>query len=69
MDRTSRIVDRNTELTDRTFEATERGRTDKGASQGDNGGNNNQPSYLNVEDDPFANRKESKEVNEDDLPF
>ena len=39
------------------------------APQDNNGGNNNQPSYLKVEDDPFANSKGPMEVSEDDLPF
>lgn len=37
--------------------------------QGNYGGNNNQPSYTRVDDDPFANSKGPIEVSEDDLPF
>jgi single-strand DNA-binding protein len=40
-----------------------------GAPQGQNYGNNNQPSYTRVDEDPFANSKGPTEVSEDDLPF
>jgi len=39
----------------------------QGSSQGQNYGNN-QPSYMNGNEDPFANSK-APEVSEDDLPF
>lgn len=40
-----------------------------GAPQGQYGGNNNQPNYTRVDDDPFANSKGPIEVDETDLPF
>ncbi|WP_445478015.1 single-stranded DNA-binding protein [Lysinibacillus irui] len=40
----------------------------QGSSQGQYGGQNNQPSYMNGNEDPFANSK-APEVSEDDLPF
>lgn len=49
--------------------STNTGGANKSAPQGNNGGNNNQPSYLKVEDDPFANSKGPMQVSEDDLPF
>ncbi|MET4562210.1 single-strand DNA-binding protein [Lysinibacillus parviboronicapiens] len=44
------------------------GGTNQGGSQGQYGGNNNQPNYTKVDEDPFANSK-APEVSEDDLPF
>lgn len=41
----------------------------QGSSQGNYGGNNNQPSYTRTDEDPFANSKGPIEVSEDDLPF
>lgn len=41
----------------------------QGSSQGQYGGNNNQPSYTRADEDPFANSKGPIEVSEDDLPF
>lgn len=41
----------------------------QGGSQGQYGGQNNQPSYTRVDEDPFANSKGPIEVSEDDLPF
>ena len=41
----------------------------QGSSQGQYGGQNNQPSYTRVDEDPFANSKGPIEVSEDDLPF
>jgi len=41
----------------------------QGSSQGQYGGNSNQPSYTRADEDPFANSKGPIEVNEDDLPF
>lgn len=49
--------------------STNTGGASQNAPQGNNGGNNNQPSYLKVEDDPFANSKGPMQVSEDDLPF
>ncbi|OXS74895.1 single-stranded DNA-binding protein [Lysinibacillus sp. KCTC 33748] len=49
--------------------STNTGGANQNAPQGNNGGNNNQPSYLKVEDDPFANSKGPMQVSEDDLPF
>lgn len=49
--------------------STNTGGAYQGGSQGNYGGNNNQPGYLKVEDDPFANSKGPMQVNEDDLPF
>ncbi|WP_249645874.1 MULTISPECIES: single-stranded DNA-binding protein [unclassified Lysinibacillus] len=40
-----------------------------GASQGQYGSNNNQPSYTRTDEDPFANSKAPIEVDESDLPF
>ncbi|MGN4127652.1 single-stranded DNA-binding protein [Lysinibacillus sphaericus] len=48
--------------------STNTGGTHQGGSQGQYGGNNNQPSYTKVDKDPFANSK-APEVSEDDLPF
>ncbi|MGY3186475.1 single-stranded DNA-binding protein [Lysinibacillus sp. TE18511] len=39
------------------------------APQGQNYGNNNQPSFTRVDEDPFANTKAPIGVSEDDLPF
>ncbi|MFL1998522.1 single-stranded DNA-binding protein [Lysinibacillus irui] len=47
--------------------STNTGGTIQGAPQGQNYGNN-QPSYMNRNEDPFANSK-APEVSEDDLPF
>lgn len=41
----------------------------QGSSQGQYGGNNNQPSYMQGNEDPFANSKAPIEVDESDLPF
>ncbi|MBU5250528.1 single-stranded DNA-binding protein [Lysinibacillus capsici] len=41
----------------------------QGAPQGQYGGNNNQPNYTRVDEDPFANSKGPIEVDESDLPF
>lgn len=41
----------------------------QGSSQGQYGGQNNQPSYMNGNEDPFANSKGPMEVDESDLPF
>ncbi|WGF40276.1 MULTISPECIES: single-stranded DNA-binding protein [Lysinibacillus] len=41
----------------------------QGSSQGQYGGNNNQPSYMQGNEDPFANSKAPIDVNSDDLPF
>jgi len=41
----------------------------QGSSQGQYGGNNNQPSYTRTDEDPFANSKGPIEVSKDDLPF
>ncbi|MFF5816377.1 single-stranded DNA-binding protein [Lysinibacillus capsici] len=41
----------------------------QGSSQGQYGGQNNQPSYTKVDEDPFANSKGPIEVDESDLPF
>ncbi|AVK85291.1 single-stranded DNA-binding protein [Lysinibacillus sp. B2A1] len=49
--------------------STNTGETYQGGSQGHYGGNNNQPSYTRVDDDPFANSKGPIEVDETDLPF
>ncbi|QTB25225.1 single-stranded DNA-binding protein [Lysinibacillus sphaericus] len=48
--------------------STNTGGTNQGGSQGNYGGNNNQPSYMRGNEDPFANTK-APEVSEDDLPF
>ncbi len=49
--------------------STNTGGQHQGGSQGQYGGNNNQPSYMQGNEDPFANSKGPIEVNEDDLPF
>lgn len=49
--------------------STNTGGTNQGSSQGDYGGQNKQPSYTRVDEDPFANSKGPIEVNSDDLPF
>ncbi|PJO43900.1 single-stranded DNA-binding protein [Lysinibacillus xylanilyticus] len=49
--------------------STNTGGTNQGGSQGNYGGNNNQPSYMRGNEDPFANSKGSIGVNSDDLPF
>ncbi|HGQ2848726.1 TPA: single-stranded DNA-binding protein [Streptococcus pneumoniae] len=49
--------------------STNTGGTNQGAPQGQYGGNNNQPSYSRVDEDPFANSKAPIEVDESDLPF
>lgn len=49
--------------------STNTGGTYQGGSQGNYGGQNNQPSYTKVDEDPFANSKGPVEVSEDDLPF
>lgn len=45
------------------------GGTYQGAPQGQYGGQNNQPSYTKVDEDPFANSNAPIDVNSDDLPF
>lgn len=49
--------------------STNTGGTNQGSSQGQYGGQNNQPSYTRGDEDPFANSKGPMEVNQDDLPF
>lgn len=49
--------------------STNTGGTNQNPPQGNYGGNNNQPSYTRVDEDPFANSKGPIEVSEDDLPF
>ena len=49
--------------------STNTGGQHQGGSQGQYGGNNNQPSYTRTDEDPFANSKGPIEVSEDDLPF
>ncbi|NOG26588.1 single-stranded DNA-binding protein [Lysinibacillus fusiformis] len=49
--------------------STNTGGQQQGSSQGQYGGNNNQPSYTRADEDPFANSKGPIEVSEDDLPF
>ncbi|MFJ7841609.1 single-stranded DNA-binding protein [Lysinibacillus sphaericus] len=49
--------------------STNTGGTYQNPPQGNYGGNNNQPSYTRVDDDPFANSKGPIEVDESDLPF
>lgn len=49
--------------------STNTGGQHQGSSQGQYGGQNNQPSYTRVDEDPFANTKAPIEVSEDDLPF
>ncbi|MFJ8513395.1 single stranded DNA-binding domain-containing protein [Lysinibacillus xylanilyticus] len=49
--------------------STNTGGQQQGSSQGQYGGNNNQPSYMRGNVDPFANSKGPMEVSEDDLPF
>lgn len=41
----------------------------QGSSQGQYGGQNNQPSYTRADEDPFAGSKAPIEVDESDLPF
>ncbi|MEA0563296.1 single-stranded DNA-binding protein [Lysinibacillus irui] len=49
--------------------STNTGGPNQGAPQGQYGGQNNQPSYTRVDEDPFANSKGPIEVSESDLPF
>jgi len=49
--------------------STNTGGSNQGGSQGQYGGNNNQPNYTKADEDPFANSKGPIEVNSDDLPF
>lgn len=49
--------------------STNTGGQHQGSSQGQYGGNNNQPSYMQGNEDPFANSKAPIEVDESDLPF
>lgn len=49
--------------------STNTGGQHQGSSQGQYGGNNNQPSYSRADEDPFANSKAPIVVNSDDLPF
>lgn len=49
--------------------STNTGGAYQGGSQGQYGGNNNQPSYMQGNEDPFANSKGPMEVDESDLPF
>jgi len=49
--------------------STNTGGTYQYPQQGNYGGNNNQPSYTRVDEDPFANSKGPIEVDESDLPF
>ncbi|MFJ7663723.1 single-stranded DNA-binding protein [Lysinibacillus sp. NPDC097162] len=49
--------------------STNTGGTNQTPPQGNYGGNKNQPSYMGVDEDPFANSKGPIEVSEDDLPF
>lgn len=49
--------------------STNTGGQHQGSSQGQYGGQNNQPSYTRVDEDPFANSKAPIEVSQDDLPF
>ncbi|UED81060.1 single-stranded DNA-binding protein [Lysinibacillus sp. CD3-6] len=49
--------------------STNTGGTNQIPPQGNYGGNNNQPSYTRVDEDPFANTKAPIEVDESDLPF
>lgn len=49
--------------------STNTGGTYQNPPQGNYGGNNNQPSYTRVDEDPFANSKGPIEVSQDDLPF
>lgn len=49
--------------------STNTGGQHQGGSQGQYGGNNNQPSYMQGNEDPFANSKAPIEVDESDLPF
>ncbi|MEK4170990.1 single-stranded DNA-binding protein [Lysinibacillus sp. FSL L8-0312] len=49
--------------------STNTGGQHQGSSQGQYGGNNNQPSYTRADEDPFANSKGPIEVDSDDLPF
>ncbi len=49
--------------------STNTGGTYQNQPQGNYGGNNNQPSYTRVDEDPFANSKGPIEVSSDDLPF
>ncbi len=49
--------------------STNTGGTYQNPSQGNYGGNNNQPNYTRVDEDPFANSKGTIAVDESDLPF
>lgn len=49
--------------------STNTGGTNQTPPQGNYGGNNNQPSYTRVDEDPFANSKGPIAVDESDLPF
>ena len=49
--------------------STNTGGTNQTPPQGNYDGNNNQPSYTRVDEDPFANSKGPIEVSQDDLPF
>lgn len=49
--------------------STNTGGQHQGSSQGQYGGNNNQPSYTRADEDPFANSKAPIEVDESDLLF
>ncbi|MEK5331530.1 single-stranded DNA-binding protein [Lysinibacillus sp. FSL W8-0992] len=49
--------------------STNTGGTNQNPPQGNYSGNNNQPSYTRVDEDPFANTKAPIEVDESDLPF
>ena len=49
--------------------STNTGGTYQNPPQGNYSGNNNQPSYTRLDEDPFANSKGPIEVSEDDLPF
>lgn len=58
-----------TQRTSNYESSTNTGGTNQTPLQGNYGGNNNQPSYTRVDEDPFANSKGPVEVSEDDLPF
>ncbi len=49
--------------------STNTGGQHQGSSQGNFGGNNNQPSYSRADEDSFANSKGPIELSKDDLPF
>lgn len=59
----------NSQSTSNHESSTNTGGQHQGSSQGQYGGNNNQPSYMQGNEDPFTNSKGPIEVNEDDLPF